>query len=115
LVLRLGFVAGESRCLPAHDAPGTTPIPAQHHKQHSENPTAPTVPVCCQALTSCALAVDVTRAEVAPLGGSTADRGACALFGSPLSRTTAPEAPPPRLQVSIPVVSYRSPPPHPAM
>ena len=63
LILRLGFVAGESRCIPGHDA-GKAPIPSQHHKQHAENPTAPNVPVCCQALTSCAIAVDVNSNDV---------------------------------------------------
>jgi len=96
LILRLGFVAGESRCIPGHDA-GKTPIPSQHHKQHAENPTAPNVPVCCQALTSCAIVVDVTRADTSPLGGSTVSHGASAAFDPALSRNTAPEAPPPRV------------------
>src|SRR4030081_3646535 len=96
LIVRLGFVAGESRCLPGHDAPRNAPIPSQHHRQHAQNPTAPAVPVCCQALTSCALAADVTRADTAPFGGSTDDRGAWVSFGFAQSRNTAPETPPPR-------------------
>src|SRR6266850_3263973 len=90
LILRLGFVAGESRCVPGHDAP------SQHHKQQSHGPTAPTLPVCCQALTSCALTADVTRAGTAPVGGSTTSRGSGSAFRYALSRSTAPDAPPPR-------------------
>src|SRR6267154_2446925 len=97
LILRLGFVAGESRCLPGHDATGKTPVPSHRHQQQAQNPTAPTVPLCCQALTSCALVVDVTRADAAPRGGSTARCSARAPVGQQQSRNTAPEAPPPRV------------------
>src|SRR6267378_4245760 len=91
LILRLGFVAGESRCIPGHDAP------SQHHKHHSENPTAPTVPVCCQALTSCSLIVDVTRPAAARVERPTAARPQFAAIRTQGQLTSGPEAPPPRV------------------
>jgi hypothetical protein len=96
LILHLGFVAAESRCIPEHEASEGTPASTGHHQQHSEEPPAQTIPVCCQALTSCALTVDVTSPDATFLGGSTIGRNAGAPLGSLLSRNAAPEAPPPK-------------------
>src|SRR6266404_541167 len=97
LILRLGFVAGESRCVRGHDTSGKTPVPSQHHKHDSENPTAPTVPVCCQALTSCSLIVDVTRPVAARVEGPTGTRPQFAAIRTQGQPTSGPEAPPPRV------------------
>jgi len=102
LILRLGFVAGESRCVPGHDAP------SQHHKHRSENPTPPTVPVCCQALTSCSLIVDVTRPAAARVERPTGTRPQLAAIRTQGQLTSGPEAPPPELALE-PVVVPTSP------
>jgi len=62
LILHLGFIARESHCAPEHADSGTHHHhnPQPQHPSHSEHQTAPTIPPCCQALTSCSLTVDVT-------------------------------------------------------
>src|SRR6266480_1644989 len=76
LILHLGFVARESRCVPGHEPSQNFPAPAHHHQQqeHSDKASTPPVPICCQALTSCSLTVDVARPDTAALWGSTFSR-----------------------------------------
>lgn len=90
LILHLGFVAQEARCTQE------VPAPSNHH-EHSQTPTPkPDLPVCCQALTSCAVSVAVTSPPLTVLGGSIASRLAGAKLTRPHSYSATPEAPPPK-------------------
>ena len=98
LVLHLGFVAQDATCL------ASSPGPHSHHFSGSHKSsapgqqphTAPSLPVCCQALTSCSPTIALGR-EVSKLTSiAVRARPVISPLDPTTSRTTAPEAPPPR-------------------
>src|SRR6266566_3824278 len=99
LMLHLGFVAQAAQCL----APSLAPH--SHHPSGSHQSSAPeqqhhktpSLPVCCQALTSCSPTVVLGRDALALTSIAVSARRVISPLDSTTSRTAAPEAPPPRV------------------
>ena len=91
-------------CAPAPAHAGQLPAepPAAHdHADHepsvpAQDAPAPDVAECCQAMTSCVSVVDVATAEMTGVPGIDPDEVARAVVVPPVSRTSAPDSPPPR-------------------
>jgi len=98
-MLHLGFVAQAAQCF----APSLAPH--SHHPSGSHRSSAPdrqhhkasSLPVCCQALTSCSPTVALGSDALTLTSITVSARGVIPPLDPTTSRTAAPEAPPPRV------------------
>src|SRR5437899_13066040 len=96
LVLHLGFVAQDATCL------ASSPAPHSHHSRGSHQSSAPdqqphkapSLPVCCQALTSCSPTIALGRDALTLTSIPVSARCIIAPLATTTSRTASPEAPP---------------------
>src|SRR5438105_3841494 len=97
LVLHLAFAAQAARCsvpvASGQDHHSSHQSSSRNHRQHD----APSVPACCQALTSCSLTVDLRSSSIPFLDVAVGPGPDLLPICASSSRTATPEAPPPRV------------------
>jgi hypothetical protein len=98
LLLNLNRTAAAPSCAatPSAPAPSHEGMPMDHHQAPDKAPSAPRVPVCCQALASCSVTLEGARVvEVAIAAIETTPPVDIARI-TPSSVSVVPDPPPPR-------------------